>query len=142
MTSETRIACVAGVSRQGSPRPCSSNQARSLSSTRPTLQGQPDPDVCATVGPEPRAGPALVRPRDRLHDRQAEAAAVPGRRRARERLERVVAELRRETGALVEHMQLDARVVPACRDRDRTAAVLERVVDEVPERLLNPQPTA
>ena len=38
MTSETRIAYGSRVFRQGRSRPCSSNQARSASSTAPTLQ--------------------------------------------------------------------------------------------------------
>src|SRR5690348_11283711 len=137
MTSETRIAYGSRVFRQGKSRPCSSNQASSASSTAPTLQRQPDPDVGAAVGTQLRAGSPVVRAGDRLHDGEPEPTAVAGRRGPRERLERVVTEPRREAGPLVEHVQLRARVLLGRGDRDRATAVLERVVDEVPERLLH-----
>ena len=50
--------------------------ARSASSTAPTLQGQPDPRVRATVRADPRAGGAVVRPGDRLHRCEPEPAPV------------------------------------------------------------------
>ena len=75
----------------------------SLRSRARGAQRQLDPDVGAAVGMVRGARDAAVRVRDDLHDRQAEAAAAAraGGVGAREALERLGDELRREAGPLV-----------------------------------------
>jgi hypothetical protein len=58
---------------------------------------------------------------------------------AAETLEGVAEKSRRETGALVENVYLDGAVVRGGPEQDNTRAVTERVVDHVPDRLLETQ---
>ena len=82
------------------------------------------------------------RRRDHGGDRQPEAAAVGGARLvgAGEPLERVLEERRLEAVALVEDVQLDDTVLLQRSELDLAAAMAERVVDEIPQRLLEPEP--
>src|SRR5262249_43785793 len=83
---------------------------------------------------------AAVSARDRLDDRETEPAAVRARRiRATEAPERVRDELRREASTVVQNMQLHTAVATRGRQRHVTAAVSERVVDHVRQRLLESQ---
>src|SRR5581483_12139030 len=90
------------------------------------------------VGTVPRAGRARMSLRDQLDDREAEpgAAVRPGLVAAAEAVERARQERLREPGSLVGHVQLDEVAALARRQRHRAAAVQERILDEVAERLL------
>ena len=76
----------------------------------------------------------------------------PGRARALRRrgpssarleaFERVPDEGGREARAAIEHVQLDRAVAPAPRGSDAPPPVTHRVVDQVAERLLEPEPIA
>src|SRR5438093_3105341 len=100
-----------------------------------------DAHVRAAFRPVGRARHPVVGARDRGDDREPEpgsraAARVAG---AAEALEGVLEELLRDASALVAHVELE-RAVRSCRgERDRAAAVTERVVDEIAERLLDAQ---
>src|SRR5919197_2849858 len=98
-----------------------------------------EPCVRPAGRPVPDAGPPAVGPGDELHNRQAEPCAAAGapRLRAAEALERVRDELGRNAGAVVEDVELGLSVVGADDEVDRAAAVAERVLDEVRERLLD-----
>src|SRR5512132_807477 len=87
-------------------------------------------------------GTAVVRLGDRLHDRKPEpgATAASGRVDAGEAVEGTRDELRREAAAVVEDVELDATVGPCHLQPDVAAAVPQRVVDEVAERLLEAHP--
>ena len=71
--------------------------------------------------------------------------AAPRARDSSARLKRSNAcgeEVRREAGALVAHAELERADLAARLEPDGARAVAERVVDEVAERLLEPQPVA
>src|SRR5262249_30342462 len=103
-----------------------------------------EPDVSPTRGRVGRMRLAAMGFGDRLHDREAETRSLPAPAGvgAREALERLPEKAGRETFTLVAHVQLDAPVA-ACRGKVyRSPSVAERVVDQVRERLLEPQPVA
>jgi hypothetical protein len=78
--------------------------------------------------------------RDQAHDRETEAGTgtVAARVRQREALEGAAEEGRWEARSLVLDVELDGAVHGLSADDDAAAPVAERVVDEVPERLLEP----
>ena len=82
-----------------------------------------------------------MRLRDRPHDREAEAAALPGASAvaAREALERALGEGGREALALIGDLERQPGALPAGPQHDLALAVAERVVDEVAERLAQAQ---
>ncbi len=82
--------------------------------------------------------------RDQVDDREAEpgAALAAGLVGAAEALERPLEEAGRKARAVVADVQLDAPVRRARPEPDRALAVAERVLDQVVERLLEPQPVA
>src|SRR6185295_10344458 len=81
-----------------------------------------------------------VRLRHRPDDRQSEPA--PGSRaaclRPAEPFERVLAEPGRESGSPIGDHELELIAVLATAQRDRSAAVADRVLDEVAEHRLDP----
>jgi hypothetical protein len=81
---------------------------------------------------------------DGVHDREPEArpASAPAPIRPREALERVTEELGRKAGALVRDVELDHPVRLQRRQPHVTLAVPERIVDQVAERLLEPDAVA
>ena len=85
-----------------------------------------------------------MRPRDRVDDREPEAgsASRPRDVRAAEAIERVREEVGGKARPLVAHPQHDHPRDVHRLEPDRAGAVTERVVDEVPERLLEAQPVA
>ncbi len=100
-----------------------------------------DPGVGAPVGQVGHVCLAAVGAGDRLHDRESESGAGACVVAAAEALEGA-AEREQAVGessvALVEHVQLDLTVALLCDQGDGAAAVAERVVDQVAERLLDP----
>src|ERR671911_2975032 len=74
-------------------------------------------------------------------DRKAEAraASLPGLVTAREAVERAWEELGRKAAALVADAKLHAILLPFRFQADRPGAVAARVVEEVPERLFQPE---
>src|SRR5205807_349146 len=82
--------------------------------------------------------------RDRIDDREAQArpSARPALVRPAEALERTREEVLRETRPLIANVQLDDSLDETRLDADRPLAVTKRVLDEVAERLLEPQPVA
>ena len=78
---------------------------------------------------------------DRAHDRQSQAGAAAAALllTAAEALERPRKQLGREAATLVGDAQLDVLARAPDGDGHRARAVAERVVDQVPERLLEPQ---
>jgi hypothetical protein len=120
--------------------------ARRLGAVRRALSGrllsgrEPQPGVGArAIRSVPHARLATVRGGDHVDDRQAQAAAMPGaaRVRAAEALERVRQKDLRQTGAIVEDVQLDMAVGGVRAQRDRAGSVTQRIVDEVRQRLLD-----
>src|SRR5207248_2390496 len=103
-----------------------------------------DPDGGAGRLAVRRVGAAPVGLCDRPDDRKAEPGAAAAARgiRPREALEGALEERGREAVPVVADVQLDPAVDVAGLERDRVAAVAERVVDEVSERLLQPEPVA
>src|SRR5437867_3989768 len=101
-----------------------------------------DPDVGAALRPVGGVGGTVVRSRDRGDDRQPKSAsrAAACAVGAAEAVERVLEEVVRNARALVEHVQLERAVGRSRAERDRSAAVAERVVDQVAERLLDAEP--
>ena len=83
-----------------------------------------------------------MRPGDHGDDRQAKARAAAAARGvgAGEALERLGREAVGKAVAVVAHPQPDAVAVGLGGQLDRAAAVAQRVVDEIAERLLQPQP--
>jgi hypothetical protein len=83
-----------------------------------------------------------VRPRDGVDDREPEtaSAATACVVAPREAFEGARSDLGRESPSLVPDVELDHLTGPPGADRDRPVAVAERVVDEVAERLLEPEP--
>lgn len=77
--------------------------------------------------------------RDCGDDRQPEPdpAAASARVAAREAFEGALLEAGRETGTLVDDMQLESVVRAGRTDRNRPIAVAQCVLDEVGERLLD-----
>jgi hypothetical protein len=80
--------------------------------------------------------------RDPVDDRKAEACSSVAARLvgSAEALECVLEEGRRESGAVVQHVQLDVGVPALRAEDDGSPAVAERIVDEVAERLLQAEP--
>src|SRR5947208_4616440 len=78
------------------------------------------------------------------HDGEPEpgAASLAAALRATEALERQVDEAVRKPRPFVLHVQLDARIRLRGPKTHATLAVSERVVDEIAQRLLEPQPVA
>src|SRR4051794_34664415 len=97
-----------------------------------------DPWVGSAVGAVGDLRSAAVGARDRLDDRQPEpgAAAAAGGIAAREAIEGGGEQLGREARPVVADVELDATLRHGCGQLDGAAAVAQRVVDEVPERLL------
>src|SRR6476659_8620132 len=105
--------------------------------TPPLIAQRRDPAPPAS-GPRPGAG-SRRRPR-RLHDRETEARPVGGAAvRTAEALERVRDERLGKAGAMVRDVQLEPTAATPRVERDLAAAVAERVLDEVAERLLEPK---
>src|SRR5262249_53982045 len=99
---------------------------------------QREPDVGPAAGAVRPRGPAAVRLGDGAHDGQAETGTRPLARAVgpREPLEGPVAEAVGKARAVVAHVELDDPVPLAGGELDRPAAVAERVVHQVAERLL------
>ena len=75
-----------------------------------------------------------------MHALLAQLASVQGHPPAN--AERAVEELRRKAAPLVPDVELDPTVIRVREQLDGAVAVAERVVDEVRERLLEPEPVA
>ena len=92
----------------------------------------------------PAGGPrvAVVRPRDAAHDRQSQTAAVrrPGTVRASKALKGLVNEIRGESGSLIGDVKLHVLTAARSGERDCSAAVAQRIVDHVGQRLLDTRP--
>src|SRR5215831_18239493 len=86
----------------------------------------------------------LVRTRDRLDDRQAEATAVlaPVRLGTAEALERALAKPLGEARPAVTDMELDDALASNGSQLHRAVAIAKGVVEQVAERLLEPEPVA
>src|SRR5436190_5039325 len=122
--------------------------ASALMSASPVVSATPDAVISQCAGQrEPHIGAAgravrrvrfaAVRTGDGLDDGEPEAAPVlPSGIDLAEALERAREERLRESFALVEDVQLDAAVAGRGRERDQAAAVAQRVVDHVGERLV------
>src|SRR5688500_7214634 len=97
-----------------------------------TLRRHPDADGSAV-----ERGAAAVGLRDRAHDREPKSGTAARARvvTAGEALERAVLDVGGEAGAVVGDLERNAPVVGVRAQRDVAAAVAERVVDEVAERL-------
>ena len=105
------------------------------------MAGKREPDVRPVPVRRDSHGAAVCL-RDCLDDREAEPAATACASvvTAGEALERARRDLGREPLALVEDVDLDRVADIPRRDGDSSFAVSQRVVDEVPQCLLEPKP--
>ena len=106
--------------------------------------GKREPTVAASGVGVADMGVAVVRFGYRLDDGEAEAASAAASTRiaAGESVEGVGEEVSREAGPVVSDVELDVPVSAGGLQRDLVAAVAERVVDEVAERLFEPHSVA
>src|SRR4029077_1184106 len=101
-----------------------------------------EPDVGARAAVVADVCGSTVRLGDRLRDREAEPGPVARPRLidSGEALERMRDELRIEARAVGAHVALDLSIWRARIEAEVVASIPERVVDEVAQRLLEPEP--